>query len=305
MMAARMFPAWVIRNNLLTGQRFGNKAVAVVVSKCIGPTHTMNPLPASRPRRQTARAFTLTDLLAVLVVVAIFAFLSSLALAKSKDKALSARCLANLQQCGLATALYANDHNSHLPYAYALTWRGVNIFGAGYTATNWLNYLGVSPADYPRFSTCPATRLVTQGADRPSFTANRNIPWFPASPAPYALTKLTDSTVPAQTCLMMDAAAWITFQTPNSFSYVVDGTGYYPPLSPHGGNSIGYYSSPSFVNGLKCFTNGFGITVYFDGHADMRKPDITGTSSNTIPLLRPAAGQRLNWNPFWTGTTNA
>jgi prepilin-type processing-associated H-X9-DG protein len=62
-----------------------------------------------------------------MVVIAIIAILASLllpALARAKEKGRTTACLSNMRQVGLATMMYANDHNDFLPYGYAYTWPG-------------------------------------------------------------------------------------------------------------------------------------------------------------------------------------
>jgi prepilin-type N-terminal cleavage/methylation domain-containing protein/prepilin-type processing-associated H-X9-DG protein len=59
--------------------------------------------------------FTLIELLAVIVVIAVLAGLLLPALARAKASARSVTCLNNLRQWGLATHLYAGDHDDFLP----------------------------------------------------------------------------------------------------------------------------------------------------------------------------------------------
>jgi prepilin-type N-terminal cleavage/methylation domain-containing protein/prepilin-type processing-associated H-X9-DG protein len=61
------------------------------------------------------RAFTLVELLVVIVIIAILAGLLLPSLAKSKQEAQSVACLNNLKQLQVCWALYVGDHNSVLP----------------------------------------------------------------------------------------------------------------------------------------------------------------------------------------------
>jgi prepilin-type N-terminal cleavage/methylation domain-containing protein len=74
------------------------------------------PLPVRRP----FAAFTLIELLVVIAIIAILAAMLLPALARAKLRAQTTACLNNARQLGLATMLYAGDHNDAYPY-------GVNV----------------------------------------------------------------------------------------------------------------------------------------------------------------------------------
>lgn len=65
-------------------------------------------------------AFTLIELLVVLGIVAVLAGLLLPALSRSKAQAYNAVCLNNLRQLGVATRLYSDNNQEHLPSAEIL-----------------------------------------------------------------------------------------------------------------------------------------------------------------------------------------
>ena len=69
---------------------------------------------------EPVRAFSLVELLVVIAIIAILAGLLLPALVRSKAQALNLACVNNLRQLGMATRLYAEDHQERLPSAEIL-----------------------------------------------------------------------------------------------------------------------------------------------------------------------------------------
>ena len=69
------------------------------------------PLPSRK-----LNAFTLIELLVVIAIIAILAAMLLPALAKAKQKAMTASCMANLKQLGSAYHMYLGDNKEKMPY---------------------------------------------------------------------------------------------------------------------------------------------------------------------------------------------
>jgi prepilin-type N-terminal cleavage/methylation domain-containing protein len=80
------------------------------------PTVVIQVMNCFVPVSANRKAFTLIELFVVIAVIGILASLLLPALAKSKERARSARCLSNLRQLVMASTFYADNNDDTLPW---------------------------------------------------------------------------------------------------------------------------------------------------------------------------------------------
>ncbi|MBC2593810.1 prepilin-type N-terminal cleavage/methylation domain-containing protein [Ruficoccus amylovorans] len=131
------------------------------------------PLHVNRSKLSSARGITLVEVIVVIAIVAVLTGILIAGVGRIKESANASKCLANLRQIGVASALYCVDHNQRLvpivgrlpESSYHKTWRvhlepylpdqtaeGKGVFwcpsGAYNEPTNSTKASGTRPASY-------------------------------------------------------------------------------------------------------------------------------------------------------------
>lgn len=131
------------------------------------------------------RAFTLIELLVVMAVVGVLASLLLPALARARGHGRAALCLGNLRQWGIATQLYASDHEDFLPpdgmpnpgpKATNVGWyvqlpQTLGI--APYHEMSWRTNADIEPG--PSLWICPANRRRSNGKNLFHYCLNEHV----------------------------------------------------------------------------------------------------------------------------------
>ncbi|RRJ95697.1 type II secretion system protein [Opitutaceae bacterium TAV4] len=94
-------------------------------------------------------AFTLIELLAVIVIIGILAALTLTAISRVRTQARAAKCLSNIRQYCLATSLYATDHQGILPCTNYNQVKADDLFLEGQdTAIYLMPYMNVRATNF-------------------------------------------------------------------------------------------------------------------------------------------------------------
>ena len=241
------------------------------------------------------RGFTLVELLVVIAIIGILAAMLMPALNRSKQAAWKAACLSNMRQNALAAQVYQNEFGGQICFAGVMSacasgtaaekqaW--VDCLGSSSTNTGW----AVSNIDF-----CPAAKMINT-LNQPTVSANACISWSDSSPA--QLKNINDVQKPVECCQMVDCGG---FETGGSYHWGLCGnnTGV-PPTTIHGGSTP--YTN-GFSYGCFYYPDGMGITAYFDGHSDIKKPDGTSTQYGFIPIAHVGYNTAGSpWSLYWLG----
>ena len=180
---------------------------------------TAPQIPSALPRRpdgsRASRGFTLTEILVVIVIIAVLAAVLLPMFNRMRDKARTSQCSGNLRSLGASIQLYAAENGGSLPFI------GSDDFGRG---VYWFNL--IEPAyvldpkkPSPSCFHCPAdTRPEWKAKPGGGLNYGMNELLNRSRQSPATGLRLAAVQKPASTVLLTDATYWI---------YCPDSDGYF------------------------------------------------------------------------------
>jgi prepilin-type N-terminal cleavage/methylation domain-containing protein/prepilin-type processing-associated H-X9-DG protein len=251
-----------------------------------------------RITRPGKNAFTLTELLVTIAVIAILAALLLPVLSRAKARAHQTTCLNNLKQINLAFQLYAGDNGDTLPAApntVAYTAFVTNHFAIFYKGLV-KGYVGLRGASSPqdKLFACPADNFYFDGAydETTSYHESSNIDYSSYAYNGLGGTVNAPPTLPDQTQFPGLFGRKLASIKESAKTVVVDEFSAFWPFSWHETQV-----PPPGQDGNNGFNNAKSEVSFADGHVSYI-PIYFDTSYNDIPTAyyNPPAGYDYKWS---------
>lgn len=231
---------------------------------------------------RSGRAFSLVELLVVVAVIGLLAAVLLPALARSQAAARRIRCVANLQQLGLAAQLYWDDHaGGAFRYRGAFT-NGGDVYWFGWLERGAEGARRFDPAAgalHPYLgdrgvAVCPALNYAAAGfklkATGAAYGYGYNL--HLSAPAGQPVVNVHRLLQPAQTAFLADAAQVNTFQ---------------PPASPEHPLLEEFYYVSAYEPTAHFRHAGAANAAFCDGHVAAERP-LAGSLDPRLPRANVA-----------------
>ncbi len=217
----------------------------------------------ARPHAKSS-AFTLIELLVVIAIVALLAGLLLPVLSKAKESARGIACLNNVQQIGLASHIYSDDHEGHFPTFRTWLYKRVGDLTTG----SLYPYLNSEP-----IYLCPTDKIELAAKRKPRSTGN-------VGATPRGRSRHARNYSYGMNCAICHDTKITAFENPSATMFYMEGN-----LAPD--DYSGQVGPQSSTRSLAIRHNSRGHVIMADLHVERmdesKFDDVSGTKRFWLP----------------------